>query len=254
MPRILRHGRPGHRRSASSPSLTAASLISKSLRSTAAIVFKSSRNASKSIPRTNCTIISMPSRMSRSESAGSLKGKDRLARGFGGNCLLEIFFRGKIYASTQHLSKATFDSYHVQEREAASGRELGYDIHVRYLADSRPPCVRAVQKQMLDTGGFEFAFVLAQFSDDRGPVHAAALQVFSRIFTQPRKLTMFIAYRRLSRPMRLEEGMNLAHCQGVFAPWVLSKGTCSLRPLVLASRTQWRRCIGALDLLRQHQD
>src|SRR5580692_7565507 len=77
------------------------------------------------IPRTNSTIMSMPSSMSRSESAGSLKGKDRLARGFGCNCLLEIFFRRKIYASTLHVGEAVFDRYHVQESEAASGRELG---------------------------------------------------------------------------------------------------------------------------------
>jgi hypothetical protein len=49
MPRILRHGKPGQKCSASSPSRTAASLISRSLRSTAATVFGSSRNASKSM-------------------------------------------------------------------------------------------------------------------------------------------------------------------------------------------------------------
>ena len=41
MPRILCHGKPGHRRSASSPSRIPASLISRSLRSTAATVFGS---------------------------------------------------------------------------------------------------------------------------------------------------------------------------------------------------------------------
>src|ERR1039458_1492783 len=112
MPRILCHGKPGHRRSASSPSRTAASLTSRSLRSTAATVFGSSRNASKSIPRTNWTIMSMPSRISRRESAGSLKGKDGLAGGFGCNRLLEPFCRGKIDADTQHVRQAVFNGDH----------------------------------------------------------------------------------------------------------------------------------------------
>jgi hypothetical protein len=87
-----------------------------SLRSTAAAVLGSSRNASKSMTRTDWTIMSMPSRMSRSESAGSLKGKFGLARGFGGNWLLEPFCRGEIYAGAQKVSEAVFDGDHVQER------------------------------------------------------------------------------------------------------------------------------------------
>src|SRR5271157_1419592 len=136
MPRILCHGKPGHRRSASSPSRIAASLISRSLRSTAAIVFGSSRNASRSMPRTNWTIMSMPSRISLRESAGSLKGKDGLAGSIGGNRLLEPFCRGKIDANTQHVRETAFDGDHVQKRQTPSGGELGYDIHIRYLADS----------------------------------------------------------------------------------------------------------------------
>src|ERR1039457_5119957 len=77
---MLRHGNSGHSSGARSPSLTAASLIDSSLRSTAATVFASSRKDSKVIPRVNSSIIARQSRMSRSGSAGSLKGKHGLAR------------------------------------------------------------------------------------------------------------------------------------------------------------------------------
>src|SRR2546425_9266935 len=164
MPRMLCHGKPGHRRSASSPSRIAASLTSKSLRSTAATVFGSSRNAPKSMPRTNWTIMSMPSRISRRESVGSLKGKDGLARGLGGNWLLEPFCRGKIHADTQHVREAVFNGDHVQKRQTPSGSELRYNIHIRHLADSRPPRVGAVQEQMLYASSFQLAFVFPQFS------------------------------------------------------------------------------------------
>jgi len=43
-----------------------------------------------------------------------------------------------------------------------------------------------VQKQVLDTGGFQFAFVFPQFSYDCGLIHTAALRIFSRIFEQAR--------------------------------------------------------------------
>ena len=67
----------------------------------------------QSMPRTNRTIMSIPSRISRRESVGSLKGKDGLARGFGGNWLLEPFCRGEIHADTQHVREAAFNSHHV---------------------------------------------------------------------------------------------------------------------------------------------
>src|SRR5271157_1037790 len=186
MPRILCHGKPGHRRSASSPSRIAASLMSRSLRSTAAIVFGSSRKASKSMPCTNWTIMSMPSRISRRESAGSLKGKDGLTRGFGGNWLLEPSCRGKIHADTQHVRKAVFNGDHVQKRQTPSGSELGYDVHIRHLADSRPPRVGAVQEQMLDAGSFQLALVFPQLGNDCGLVHAAILLYILPHLKQPR--------------------------------------------------------------------
>jgi hypothetical protein len=109
---------------------------------------------------------SLMSRISRRESAGSLKGKDSLARGFGGNWLLESFCRGKVHADAQHLRQAIFNGDHIQKRQTPSGSELSYDIHVRYLADSRPSRVGAMQQQVLDASGFELALVFPQFSYD----------------------------------------------------------------------------------------
>src|SRR5260370_39787168 len=107
------------------------------------------------MPRTNWAIMSMPSRISRRQSVGSLKGQDGLARGFGGNRLLKLFCRGKIHPDTQHGREAVFNGDHVQKRQTPSGSELGYDIHIRRLADSRSPRVGAVQEQMLDASGFQ---------------------------------------------------------------------------------------------------
>jgi hypothetical protein len=81
----------------------------------------------------------MPSRMSRIESVGPLKGKDSLARSFSGNWLLEPLCRGKIHVGAQYFCEAVFNGNHVQKRQAPFRRELGYDIHVRHLADGVPP-------------------------------------------------------------------------------------------------------------------
>jgi hypothetical protein len=129
----------------------------------------------KTTPRTNWTIMSMASRISRKESEGSLKGKDGLAEGFGGNWFLEPFCRGKVHGYPQHLREEVLNGDHVQKRQTPSRSELGYHVHIRHLADSRPPGVRAVQEQMLDASGFQLAFVFPQFGYDGGLVHAAIL-------------------------------------------------------------------------------
>jgi hypothetical protein len=59
-----------------------------SLRSTAATVFASARNASCVIPNVNCLMELIASAISRKESDGSLKGKDCLVGGTLGNGLL----------------------------------------------------------------------------------------------------------------------------------------------------------------------
>ena len=56
-------------------------LITSSLRSTAAVVFRSCRNASKSIPSVNCWMLSMASAMLRRALTALSKGKHGLALG-----------------------------------------------------------------------------------------------------------------------------------------------------------------------------
>src|SRR5260370_34314679 len=101
------------------------------------------------MPRTNWAIMSMPSRISRRQSVGSLKGKDGLARGFGGNRLLKLFCRGKIHPDTQHVREAVFNGDHVHKRQTPSGSQLGYDIHILRLPDSRSPRLWSVTDQLL---------------------------------------------------------------------------------------------------------
>lgn len=62
----------------------------------------------------------MRSRKSRREGAGSLKGKDSLVRGLGGNGFLEAACRGKVHAGTQHVREAVFNGDHVQEGQTPS--------------------------------------------------------------------------------------------------------------------------------------
>src|ERR1035437_8976703 len=113
---MFRHGNSGHNSDARSPSLTAASLIDNSLRSTAATVFASSRKDSKSIPRVNSSIIAMPSTMSRSGSAGSLKGKHGLARCLFTEWFFEHFRWREIDRNTEEVSQSILKPDHVQQR------------------------------------------------------------------------------------------------------------------------------------------
>jgi len=87
IPRMLRQGWSGHNSSAPSPSRIAASLITCSFLSMAAVVLGSCRNPSTSTPWENCSIISMASTMSCSARFGSLKGKHALTHRFVSNCL-----------------------------------------------------------------------------------------------------------------------------------------------------------------------
>jgi len=123
-----------------------------------------------------------PSRISRRESAGSLKGKDGLARGFGGHRSLSPF-AGERSTRTPSKPASVFNGDHVQKRQTPSGSELGYDVHIRHLTDSRPPGVGAVQEQMLDASGLQFALMfrsLAMIVDLSMP---QPYSIFSRIST-----------------------------------------------------------------------
>src|SRR6266581_4703111 len=128
---MLRHGKPGHSASALSPRRTAASLITCSLRSTAAIVFGSSRNASKFMSFVNCSIAATASRMSAREREGSLKGKHGLALGLVAHRLFQCLSRRQIDTNSKQFREAVLDSNHVDKGEPTSGLELSNNIHVR---------------------------------------------------------------------------------------------------------------------------
>jgi hypothetical protein len=130
---------------------------------------------------------------------GFPKSKDGLARGFGGNRLLESFCRREIHAGAQHVREAVFDVDHVQKRQTPPGRELGYDIHIRHLADSRPPCVGAMQEQVLNASGFQLTFVFPQFGNDRGLIHTAAPFC---ILSHPKQPRIIGGARREIRPRK----------------------------------------------------
>src|ERR1700730_3126386 len=124
MPRISGHGNPGHSLAASSFSRMAAALITSSLRSTAAIVFMSCRNASKSIPSVNCWMLSMASAMSRRALTASSKGKHGLALGAPANRFLESVGGGQINLHAEQVLQAVFQLDHVDEREPAPRLKL----------------------------------------------------------------------------------------------------------------------------------
>src|SRR5262249_20598745 len=100
---MLRHGKPGHSVSAFSPRRTAASLITCSLRSTAAIVFGSSRNESTSMSLVNCSMAETASRMSVREREASLKGKNGLALGLIAHRLLQRLRGGEIHTNAKQI-------------------------------------------------------------------------------------------------------------------------------------------------------
>src|ERR1017187_9677700 len=141
---MLRHGNSGHSSGARSPSLTAASLIDSNLRSTAATVFASSRKDSKFISRVNSSIIAMLSRMSRSGSAGSLKGKHGLASCLFTDRLFEHFRRREIDRNTEEIGQSILKPDHVQQRQWLRRVEFRNQVHVRRIG-SFPACHGAVQ-------------------------------------------------------------------------------------------------------------
>src|SRR5215831_84049 len=123
MPRMFRHGGPGHRTSALSPKRMAASLITCSLRSTAAMVFGSLRNAAASMPCVNCLIASIASVMSCKERVGSLKGTHALARGAFGDGLFQRVLRSQVHGSAKKIGKTVLEADHIEQRKMRIGVE-----------------------------------------------------------------------------------------------------------------------------------
>src|ERR1035441_3585203 len=171
---MLRHGNSGHSSGARSPSLTAASLIDSSLRSTAATVFASSRKDPKSIPRVNSSIMAMPSTMSRSGSAGSLKGKHGLACGLFTDRFFEHFRRREIDRNTEEIGQSILKPDHVQQRQRLRRVEVRNQVNVRRRG-SFPARHGAVQAQMDNPGRLQLRLMLAQLGDDTISVHTRTL-------------------------------------------------------------------------------
>src|SRR2546425_8560952 len=110
----MRHN--GHNASACLPRRTAASLITCSLRSTAAIVFGSLRNASKSMPFVNCSMAATASRMSARDREGSLKGKHGLALGLVAHRFLQCLGGRQVHTDAKQLREPVLDGNHVHKR------------------------------------------------------------------------------------------------------------------------------------------
>src|SRR5712671_1111437 len=140
------HGNPGHNRSACGPRRTAASLITYSLRSTAAIVFGSWRNESKSIPLVNCSIAATASPISLRESKGSLKGKHCLAPGLFAHRVFQCPGRRQIDTNTEQLRKAALDGNHVYKGQATPVSEFCDYIDIGLPINCRTASIRAMQR------------------------------------------------------------------------------------------------------------
>src|SRR5579863_8881511 len=128
---MSRHGRPGQRVSASSPRRVAASLITCSLRSTAATVLTSARNVPASIPSVNCLIAAIASAMSRKESDGSLKGKHGLVCGPVCDGLLQSVRWREIDGRAEEVGYTVLKAHHIEQRQMPRGIEIGDQINVR---------------------------------------------------------------------------------------------------------------------------
>ena len=141
MPRILVHGKPGHKPSASPQ---AASPLRRSAEAC----------ARPRISQGKCGF----SKKARTASREALTATGSLRP-----------FAGERSTGTPSMSARRFQWRPCPEATDASGSELGSDIHIRHLADSRPPRVGAVQEQMLGSSGFQLTFVFPQFGSNRHP-------------------------------------------------------------------------------------
>src|SRR5256885_16588963 len=121
---MWRNANPGHSPPPPSPRRTAASLITCSLRSTAAIVFGSSRNASKSMSLVNCSMAATASRMSARDRESSLKGKDGLALGLVAHRFLQCLGGRQVHTDAKQLREPVLDGNQVPKRYSTSRVEL----------------------------------------------------------------------------------------------------------------------------------
>jgi hypothetical protein len=106
------------------------------------------------MPRVNSSIIAMPSTMSRSGSAGSLKGKHGLARCLFADRFFEHFRGREIDRDTEEISQSILKPDHVQQRQGLRRVEVRNQVNVRRRG-SFPARHGAVQAQMDNPGSLQ---------------------------------------------------------------------------------------------------
>src|SRR3989442_15569674 len=99
-----------------------------SLRPTAAMVFASCRNESRSISCVNFSMATIASSMSANEREAPLKGKDSLALGFVPNWLFQCFGGREVHTNAEQVSQPVLDGNHIHKRESSSRIKLGNNI------------------------------------------------------------------------------------------------------------------------------
>jgi len=112
--------------------------------------------------------------MSRSGSAGSLKGKYGLASCLFTDRFFEHFRRREIDRNTEEISQSILQPDHVHQRQWLRRVEFRNQVNVRRLA-SFPARHGAVQAQMDNPGSFQLRFMLAQLGDDTISLHTRTL-------------------------------------------------------------------------------
>src|SRR5579863_1711998 len=147
MPLISRHGWSGTRCSASFPSRAAASLMICSLRSTAATAMGFERNASKSMPDVNSSIIAIASMMSLNHRCGGgLKDKNRLALRSFQHLGAERLSIGQVCLHAEDIRKPVFEVDPPDEGQLPGPVEIGNNINIRSFTDCRAPRIGAMQQ------------------------------------------------------------------------------------------------------------
>src|ERR1035437_1519753 len=112
--------------------------------------------------------------MSRSGSAGWLKGRPGLARCLSTDAVFERFRRGETARNPEETRQPILKPNHVQQRQWLRRVEFRNQVNVRRLA-SFPARHRAVQAQMNNPGSLQLRFMLAQLGDDTISVHTRTL-------------------------------------------------------------------------------
>lgn len=116
--------------SAPSPSRIAASLMTRSFRSTAAIVRWSSRKPSRSIPAVKVSIQPIASTMSRRAIAGVLDDNEGVLCGALPDFIFQETAIGEVNRRIQNAGKAELQADQIEKTQGFRAVEVGDEIHV----------------------------------------------------------------------------------------------------------------------------